>query len=156
MNIEMTGRFSSLIEDSVFWYYRDQYNRPNFSVDLHTSLVERLTRFMDTKDDLAETFISIGFGTQAEIDAIEAETRVNLDEDFDYVSPVRDAFEQRAFEWLETTVGLESVLNYDACSGGLVMPLADAIANADELPIFASQFAQLLVDAGYAIEVEND
>jgi hypothetical protein len=34
--------------------------------------------------------------------------------------------------------------------------LADAIANSDELPIFASQFAQLLVDAGYAIEVEND
>ena len=156
INIEMTGRFSSLIEDSVFWYYRDQYNRPNFSIDLRTSLVERLTTFMSNKDDVADKFFSIGFGTQADRDAIEAEERVNVDEDFDYVSPIRDDFEERGFQWLATTDGLESVLNYDACSGGLVMPLADAIANRDELPIFASQFAELLVDCGYAVEVEND
>jgi hypothetical protein len=154
MTTEMTGRFSRLIDHTVFYYYVDKYGKPLFDLDLRDKLVERMQAFIFGKDDVYRELLFIGFGDDSDRAAIDDETLVNDDDD-DIEWPVVEAFEHAGWEWLTTTDGLEAALNYDTQSEGVVIPLQDAINNPDDLPITANQFAELLVRHGYAVEVEE-
>lgn len=144
------------IDELFFWSFKDHYGKTHYGIDDRQSMINDTINFIAGKDDEWEAFRSIGFGTQEDYDAIMAEWNSFGEDEEEFLRPVLDAFTERGLAWLRTDEGLIAALNYDANREGLIIPLREAIENPDALPIYQSQFKNLLIDQHLAIEEDED
>jgi hypothetical protein len=139
----------------VFWYFKKYHGQINFDIELRDGLFQRLSNYIFSQDNTWQTLRHIGFGTDEDTQAIEAEYQADKDvREGDYPEHyIEYAFLDRANDWLrESNDGLMAVLNYDTPYPSVVLPLQEAIDKIDDLPIPREQFFELLVARGYAQE----
>jgi hypothetical protein len=146
------GRFHAIVDESVFYFHVDRFGQPQFDIHLRDRVVEEVRAHIFGMDDDFEALVYIGFGSAEQQAAIEEERRssLDLDEDDDAEKPLEYDFLDRGNDWLATDAGIVAVLNFDTAHDGFILPLREAWAKSDDLPISQADFLWLAVQRGYA------